>query len=139
HSEGALGLPHPRIPLPHELYGKTRVNSQGIDLRNEHPLGSLSSALRAGSHVRWQARPLLGCPVEESISEAVINPAEHHDQVGQVQNATLRDVGNALQASLQAAPLWQATPPTERAAVLEQAANLLEDNIQTLMGLLVRE
>src|SRR5690606_27873149 len=28
---------------------------------------------------------------------------------------------------------------TERAAVLEQAANLLEDNIQTLMGLLVRE
>jgi RHH-type proline utilization regulon transcriptional repressor/proline dehydrogenase/delta 1-pyrroline-5-carboxylate dehydrogenase len=139
HSEGALGLPHPRIPLPHELYGKTRVNSQGIDLSNEHRLGSLSSALLAGSHVSWQARPLLGCPVEESISEAVINPAEHHDQVGQVQNATLRDVGNALQASLQAAPLWQATPPTERAAVLEQAANLLEDNIQTLMGLLVRE
>jgi RHH-type proline utilization regulon transcriptional repressor/proline dehydrogenase/delta 1-pyrroline-5-carboxylate dehydrogenase len=139
HSEGTLGLPHPRIPLPQELYGETRVNSQGIDLSNEHRLGSLSSALLAGSHISWQARPLLGCPVEDSISEAVINPAEHHDQVGQVQNATLRDVDNALQASLQAAPLWQATPPAERATVLEHAADLLEGEIQSLMGLLVRE
>jgi RHH-type proline utilization regulon transcriptional repressor/proline dehydrogenase/delta 1-pyrroline-5-carboxylate dehydrogenase len=40
---------------------------------------------------------------------------------------------------LNAAPIWQATPPAERAAILERAADLMEAEIQPLMGLLVRE
>lgn len=28
-AEGQLGLPHPRIPLPRELFGKDRANSSG--------------------------------------------------------------------------------------------------------------
>jgi RHH-type proline utilization regulon transcriptional repressor/proline dehydrogenase/delta 1-pyrroline-5-carboxylate dehydrogenase len=35
------GLPHPKIALPRELYGKGRVNSAGLDLANEHRLASL--------------------------------------------------------------------------------------------------
>lgn len=31
-SEGQIGLPHPRIPLPRELYGEKRTNSSGLDL-----------------------------------------------------------------------------------------------------------
>src|SRR5690554_701698 len=41
--EGSVGLPHPRIPLPRALYGAVRRNSRGIDLSNEHRLGSLAS------------------------------------------------------------------------------------------------
>ena len=35
-AEGAIGLPHPKIPLPRDLYGDKRVNSAGLDLANEH-------------------------------------------------------------------------------------------------------
>ncbi|MGH8821944.1 MAG: L-glutamate gamma-semialdehyde dehydrogenase, partial [Rhodoferax sp.] len=38
-----------------------------------------------------------------------------------------------------AALIWQGTPPVERAAVLERAADLMEGRGQQLMGLLVRE
>ncbi|MBX4421533.1 aldehyde dehydrogenase family protein, partial [Mycobacterium tuberculosis] len=34
---------------------------------------------------------------------------------------------------------WQATPPAERAAILERTADLMEAEIQPLMGLLIRE
>ncbi|WP_259768067.1 L-glutamate gamma-semialdehyde dehydrogenase, partial [Pseudomonas protegens] len=69
----------------------------------------------------------------------VLNPSDHRDVVGHVQEATIEDVDNAIQCALNAAPIWQATPPAERAAILERAADLMEAEIQPLMGLLARE
>ncbi len=137
--EGTLGLSHPRIPLPRDLYGKGRINSSGIDLSNEQRLGSLSSALLASSHGARQAAPMLGCPVQNGSFQPLLNPADHRDIVGQVQEASEVDVDNALMCATSAAPIWQATPPSERAAALERAADLMEEEIQSLMGLLVRE
>ncbi|WP_123574562.1 aldehyde dehydrogenase family protein, partial [Pseudomonas chlororaphis] len=68
-----------------------------------------------------------------------LNQSEHRDVVGHVQEATVEDVDNANQCALNAAPIWQATPPAERAAILERAADLMEGEIQPLMGLLARE
>ncbi|QEY64013.1 trifunctional transcriptional regulator/proline dehydrogenase/L-glutamate gamma-semialdehyde dehydrogenase [Metapseudomonas lalkuanensis] len=137
--EGSLGLPHPRIPQPKALYGDARVNSSGIDMANEHRLASLSSALLSSGHADWRAQPMLGCPASEGASEPVLNPADHRDVVGHVQNATTADVGNAVLASITAAPIWQSTPPVERAAALDRAADLMEAEMQPLMGILVRE
>ena len=33
-----LGAPHPKIPLPAEIFGAERTNSRGIDLTNEQAL-----------------------------------------------------------------------------------------------------
>ncbi|MFE2004490.1 trifunctional transcriptional regulator/proline dehydrogenase/L-glutamate gamma-semialdehyde dehydrogenase [Pseudomonas guariconensis] len=137
--EGSIGLPHPRIPMPRELYGSERANSAGIDMANEHRLASLSCALLATAHNDWKAAPLLACAVSEQPAVQVLNPADHRDVVGHVQEATVEDVDNAIQCALNAAPIWQATPPAERAAILERAADLMEADIQPLMGLLVRE
>ena len=137
--DGGAGLPHAHIPLPRDLYGGGRVNSSGIDLANEHRLGSLSSALLASSHADWRAGPMLGCAVAEGRSEAVTNPADRRDIVGHVQNATPDDVARAVQAALAAAPIWQATPPAERAATLLRAADLMAADMQPLIGLLARE
>ncbi len=49
--------------------------------------------------------------------------------VGHVQEANSEDVDNAIQCALNAAPIWQATPPAERAAILERAADLMESEI----------
>ncbi|MEN1834505.1 trifunctional transcriptional regulator/proline dehydrogenase/L-glutamate gamma-semialdehyde dehydrogenase [Pseudomonas lijiangensis] len=137
--EGSFGLPHPRIPLPRDLYGPERPNSSGIDMANEHRLASLSSALLATAHNDWKAAPILGCPASEGPAIATLNPSDQRDVVGHVQEANLEDVDNALQSALIAGPIWQATPPAERAAILERTADLMENEIQPLMGLLVRE
>lgn len=138
--EGSLGLPHPRIPLPRELYGEARPNSAGLDLANEHRLGSLSAALLASTNTAYQALPMLGCELEASGTlQPVVNPADHRDVVGQVSEATVELVDKALACALASGQIWQSTPPAERAAVLERAADLMESELQPLMGLLVRE
>ena len=138
--EGSLGLPHPRIPLPRALYGDARPNSAGLDLANEHRLGSLSAALLASTNTAYQAVPMLGCNLDTPTQfQPVVNPADHRDQVGQVSEATVEQVNQALACALASGQIWQATPPAERAAVLERAADLMESELQPLMGLLVRE
>ncbi|RDT53934.1 trifunctional transcriptional regulator/proline dehydrogenase/L-glutamate gamma-semialdehyde dehydrogenase [Escherichia coli] len=137
--EGHVGLPHPKIPLPRWLYGQGRINSAGLDLANEHRLASLSSSLLNSTTQKWQARPLLETPVAEGEMEAVVNPAEPKDIVGYVREATGSEVARALESAVNNAPIWFATPPQERAAILERAAVLMEDQMQTLLGILVRE
>jgi len=74
-----------------------------------------------------------------AVSEPLLNPANHRDPVGLVQEATEEDVDNALRCAQESAASWQATPPTERAAALERAAELMESRMQELLGVLVRE
>ncbi|AIR88351.1 trifunctional transcriptional regulator/proline dehydrogenase/L-glutamate gamma-semialdehyde dehydrogenase [Pseudomonas cremoricolorata] len=137
--EGSIGLPHPRIPQPRDLYGSERANSAGIDMANEHRLASLSCALLSTAHHDWKALPMLACASSEEAAADVLNPSDHRDVVGKVQEATEADADNAVQCAINAAPIWQATPPVERAAILERAADAMEAEIQPLMGLLVRE
>jgi len=139
--EGVLGQPHPRIPQPRGLYGKARANSAGIDLSNEHRLASLSSALLAGSSEAHRAEPLLGAQVARTGAEVepVLNPADRRDVVGHVSEATPNEIEAALSAAVNVAPIWQATPPEVRAAALERAADLMEAQMQSLMGVIMRE
>ena len=138
--EGGLGLPHPRIALPRALYGDARLNSEGIDLANEHRLGSLSSALLSSTNNAYKAMPLLGCDTPElGEAQPVRNPADHRDIVGHVHEASEQDVQNAVLCAVSSGQIWQSTLPAERAAVLDRAADQMEAEIQQLMGLLVRE
>ncbi|KPC50293.1 trifunctional transcriptional regulator/proline dehydrogenase/L-glutamate gamma-semialdehyde dehydrogenase [Amantichitinum ursilacus] len=132
--EGTQGLPHPSIPLPRALYGEARANSAGLDLANEQRLASLSAALLT-DHA-WLATPPHAAAGEK---QAVRNPADHRDVVGYVVEAALDDVAAALTRAQNAGPIWQATPAVTRAALLERAADLMEAEMQTLMGLIVRE
>ncbi|HDT4147779.1 TPA: trifunctional transcriptional regulator/proline dehydrogenase/L-glutamate gamma-semialdehyde dehydrogenase [Escherichia coli] len=137
--EGQTGLPHPKIPLPRDLYGHGRDNSAGLDLANEHRLASLSSALLNSALQKWQSLPMLEQPVAAGEMSPVINPAEPKDIVGYVREATPREVEQALESAVNNAPIWFATPPAERAAILHRAAVLMESQMQQLIGILVRE
>ncbi|WP_206999970.1 trifunctional transcriptional regulator/proline dehydrogenase/L-glutamate gamma-semialdehyde dehydrogenase [Trinickia mobilis] len=141
-----LGAPHAKIPLPRNLYGAERLNSMGLDLSNEHRLASLSSALLASAHHSWRAAPMLehdeivaGTASGAEGARNVRNPADHRDLVGTVVEATSEHVSAALANAVAAAPIWQATPVEARADCLARAADLLEAQMHTLMGLVVRE
>ncbi|WP_219210088.1 trifunctional transcriptional regulator/proline dehydrogenase/L-glutamate gamma-semialdehyde dehydrogenase [Variovorax boronicumulans] len=137
-ADGRTGLPHPRIPLPRDLY-PGRANAPGLDLSNEQRLASLSSALLHTANGDWLAQPMLAQPVAAGLRQPVLNPARHDDVVGQVQEATADDVERALQSAQDAFQIWQATPAIERADMLERSAEMLEGRMQPLLGLLVRE
>ncbi|HSW16582.1 MAG TPA: bifunctional proline dehydrogenase/L-glutamate gamma-semialdehyde dehydrogenase PutA, partial [Ramlibacter sp.] len=137
--EGEVGLPHPAIPLPRELYGSARRNSRGLDLANESQLGSLAETFAAAFQESVQACPLL---VEDSPPldmAPVRNPADQGDEVGSARATTIGEIELALQGAAQGAAQWAATPPAQRAALLEAAADGLEADMPRLMGLLMRE
>lgn len=141
--EGQIGLPHPKIPLPRDLYGSRRVNSMGLDLSNEHRLASLSSALLNSAAQDKTAEPLLGgnFTSEQPLPDAipVINPACSRDIVGKVREATEQEAEHALNMATDAGAIWFATPPSERAAILLRAADIMEQQLQPLLDVLVRE
>ncbi|WP_342222003.1 trifunctional transcriptional regulator/proline dehydrogenase/L-glutamate gamma-semialdehyde dehydrogenase [Candidatus Fukatsuia endosymbiont of Tuberolachnus salignus] len=145
-SEGRLGLPHPQIPLPQDLYGQERLNSRGLDLSNEQRLASLSTALSAkldSDDPLWHSQPMIAAEFDQDLTQhpkkPIINPAEPSDVVGYVREATQGEVSRALDAAAAADSIWFTTPASERAVILSRAAELMEDQIQSLIGILVRE
>lgn len=137
--EGGVGQPHPRIPLPRQLYGASRLNSAGIDLANEHRLASLSSALLNSASQPWRAFAQGLSPQEGAEWRPVLNPADTRDNVGECRDATADEVAQAIESAEHHGAMWSATPAPERAAILCHAAALLEQRMPKLIGLLIRE
>ena len=142
-AEGQIGLSHPKIPLPMQLYGDERKNSPGIDMSNEHRLASLSSALLTSAMEKIHSHPLLGgeCNSAEEViaPQSILNPANHTDVVGTVRETTAAEANFALDIAQENGEIWFATPPAERAAFLVRTAELMEQQMGPLMGVLVRE
>jgi RHH-type proline utilization regulon transcriptional repressor/proline dehydrogenase/delta 1-pyrroline-5-carboxylate dehydrogenase len=134
-----LGAPHPKIAQPRDILGARR-NSAGLDLSNEQQLASLSAALLSSADRLWRAVPLLADgPAKTSDAVTLRNPANRNDIVGQVIEATPAQAAQAVDHAVAAAPIWQSTPPVERAQCLLRAADLLESRMPLLLGLIVRE
>jgi RHH-type proline utilization regulon transcriptional repressor/proline dehydrogenase/delta 1-pyrroline-5-carboxylate dehydrogenase len=142
-NEGGVALPHPRIPLPPALYGVARRNSAGIDLSSEFVLADIDAALRASAAQPHSATPMVGDGTAGhdggGPATAVTNPSDRSEIIGQVQEASASDVDAALRAAQAAQPAWAATAPSERADMLQRAADLLESELLPLVALTMRE
>jgi RHH-type proline utilization regulon transcriptional repressor/proline dehydrogenase/delta 1-pyrroline-5-carboxylate dehydrogenase len=136
-ARAAKCLPHPRIPLPLNLYGAERQNSAGLDLANEDVLRGLADEL--GKPRSYLAMPLVDGPLEAVGAVNVINPAQSADIVGQVTEATVGDVDTALQAAQNAFPAWEGMGAAARADIIASVGDLFEQNMAELMALAVRE
>ncbi len=137
-----IPIPHPRIPLPIDLYrsqGQARGNSMGINLANDDQLRELAAAINNAGAGQWSAAPLVpGAPAAgEKI--AITNPADRREVVGHWQAADSATVEHALANAVAAQPTWDATPAGSRAAILEHAADLLEARMPAYMAMCTRE
>ena len=128
-----VGTPHPRIPLPREMFGPTRANSAGRDLSSEAVLAELGPVL--AERQTWRAAPRDG----GGVAVAVLNPADARDEVGHVVEADAAGALRALARAEAAAPEWAATPAEKRASCLRRAADLMEASAASLLPLIVRE
>ncbi|OJF90467.1 trifunctional transcriptional regulator/proline dehydrogenase/L-glutamate gamma-semialdehyde dehydrogenase [Pararhizobium antarcticum] len=132
------GAQHDQIKLPAHLYGG-RSNSAGLDLSNEETLSSLSDALKESAAAEWTAAPLLGLSPAEGETRTVLNPGDHRDVVGSVTETMPEDASRAVNVAVSAGAAWSAVSPVERAACLMRAADIMQDRMPTLLGLIVRE
>ncbi|MFC5592863.1 bifunctional proline dehydrogenase/L-glutamate gamma-semialdehyde dehydrogenase PutA [Lysobacter niastensis] len=135
-------IPHPRIPLPVDLYrsfGIDRTNSMGINLANDDQLRALAEQVNAASRNDWRAAPLVPGANLTGPSIAVTNPADRRETVGQWQAADSATVELALKNAVAAQDAWNATPAASRAAILEHAAKMLEDRMPQYIAMCTKE
>ena len=140
--EGAAktqGKMHAALPLPRQLYGASRLNSQGWDLSNENVLQLLENEMNAAAKQDYQAASLTAVSVQHQEAAPVNNPANHNDTVGSVAFIQAESVAEVVSAAKAAESTWAATNPAERAAVLRRFADALEAHTPALMMLAVRE
>ncbi|MDK4565368.1 proline dehydrogenase family protein, partial [Kingella kingae] len=133
------GKPNAVLPLPRDLYGESRVNSQGWDLSNENVLNELQAALNVAAAQNWQAQSLSPSSLQHQAEQAVLNPANHDDAVGKVAFVQANEVGKIIATAQAAQADWANKQPAQRAAILRQIADLYEQHTPELMMLAVRE
>ncbi len=139
-------IPHPRIPLPVDLFrsqpapiaSSDRNNSMGANLANDNDLRALAERINA-SVKPWRAAPLVPGAVVSTATLPVSNPADRRQTVGEWQPADSAAVEKALANAVAAQPAWDRTPAASRAAILEHAANLLEQRLPDYIALCVKE
>ena len=131
--------PHPRIPLPAALFGPERRNSSGIDLTDVTRLLPLAEAMTKAAAEPWRAAPLIGGAVRPGAARPVLDPADRSRRVGEVAEAGVDAVDQALARAVRAQPDWNAGGAEARAQCLERAADLMEQDRAALMALAVRE
>nr|WP_260610661.1 trifunctional transcriptional regulator/proline dehydrogenase/L-glutamate gamma-semialdehyde dehydrogenase [Sphingomonas sp. IC081] len=126
------GARHSEIAAPAGLYTGRR-NSAGIDLADETALTALTAALQASVTREWFAMP---ANAQGKVRD-VLNPADHRDVVGKVMEVA--PAAAAVMVARAAISRWGGTPVSDRAAMLDAAADAMQARIGELMGLVIRE
>ena len=138
-ADALRGAPHPRIPLPRDIYGAARLNSRGHDLSSEPVRRQLAAAIAASHQRVYAAQPMVPGSSAAGPVLQVRNPANRAETVGTVIEADETTTAAALEIALAAVLEWSVLPPNERAACLTRAAALIEARAPELMALCVRE
>jgi RHH-type proline utilization regulon transcriptional repressor/proline dehydrogenase/delta 1-pyrroline-5-carboxylate dehydrogenase len=137
--EALSAIPHPRIPLPARMFGEERANSMGINLADGAEQAKLAAGCRAATAKSWRAVPVVGGKERTGTPRQLTNPAAREEIVGEVLEADAALVDEALALAERAQPAWDRKPASERAAILERAADLYEANFARLLAMCVRE
>ena len=131
--------PHPRIPLPSLLFGETRWNSAGLDFSDVNALNALSAELDRVRNQHWRAAPVIGGTIAAAAESEHREPGNHDRVIGSVIEADAAQVEQALARASGAQAGWERRTVAERAAALERAADLFEQNRGALMARIIGE
>jgi RHH-type proline utilization regulon transcriptional repressor/proline dehydrogenase/delta 1-pyrroline-5-carboxylate dehydrogenase len=101
---------HPMIPLPKDIYGPLRENSQGYDLNDRKTLETLKAEIE-------KAKGEYGTPKEN----------------------ILKDLDKALSQATTHQVAWDEMPVSQRGEILKRAADILEERRGLFLGLLIEE
>ncbi len=126
-----------RIPLPRDLFLPVRGNSAGVEFGDSAALNTLLAATDAArGDIRATPR-IDGVPIE-GRERPVVSPIDGK-VIGTVVEGDEAIVAAAMAAAQAGFHAWNATQIDQRAAMLERAADLIEQNRARLIALLQNE
>ncbi len=137
--EAVAAEPHPRIPLPIDMYGEQRANSKGRDLSDPATVAALQEQVGLPSESDWQGVTLIGGEEFKIEIRPVCSPADRSISVGQIAEADAEHVELALASAALAAPAWDAVGGEPRAKCLRNAADMFETHADELIARIVHE
>ena len=127
---------NPQIPQSIALYsnedGKKRINSKGIDLTDIDEI----TAMRTNLDNWCAARKTLTANSDEL---PVTNPANVNEVIGYIRHADEHEMLAIVNRAEQAFSSWSATPVTQRAKILLNIADTLEQHRDELIALCTKE
>jgi RHH-type proline utilization regulon transcriptional repressor/proline dehydrogenase/delta 1-pyrroline-5-carboxylate dehydrogenase len=133
-------IPHPRIPLPRQIFNP-RANSEGVPLWDAATRQGLTAEIEKvlqGSE--FSAAPIVNGRIANGArTTQITSPHDRRVVVGQVAEAEAGQIETALAGAFSAFGDWDRLGGPGRAEILEKAADLYEENRPVLMALLVRE
>jgi RHH-type proline utilization regulon transcriptional repressor/proline dehydrogenase/delta 1-pyrroline-5-carboxylate dehydrogenase len=128
---------HSHIPLPRDLFGASRRNSSGVEFGDSAALEALVAEVRSAPKIS-DAKPLIDSSAVTGRERAVNSPIDGA-VIGAVQEGDEALVAAAIASAQAAFPAWNATSVAERAAALDRASDLIEQNRGRLIALLQSE
>jgi len=143
-------VPHPKISNPENIFSPesvsdmSRSNSKGFDLTAASSIAALHTEIDRLYKETFRVSSLLGGTAltprdEEGHEEAVVNPANTQDVLGQAQWANIDDLDAAFDKAKTAQPAWDLRGGAKRAEILNRTADMLEDQMLRFMAILIRE
>src|SRR5580698_7697629 len=127
-----------KIPLPRDLYQPDRRNSAGIEFGDRASLDALVDSVQAARPTSAAAGPIVNGLTRHDPHRDVISPIDR-SVVGHVSEASHALTDAAMLMAVQGFVSWSAKSHDERAAILERAADRLEEERELLIALLQDE
>lgn len=133
---------HSKIPLPAKLFeaaGEMRENSKGLDLDDANTVDKISKAIQSVANQSLEAHSIVSGEVKIGDTFQIVNPSQSDQQIGVSSQARPEMIEAALANANAAHQAWANTSATERARILNKAADLLENNQLELIGIINTE
>jgi RHH-type proline utilization regulon transcriptional repressor/proline dehydrogenase/delta 1-pyrroline-5-carboxylate dehydrogenase len=129
-------LANDRIPLPPQIYGDSRINSQGININVMSQCLPLYEQVQRFFNHSWLAGPIInGELIQQGEVMRVHAPFDHVIHVGSTYLADQSIAEQAVSIAHHAFVGWNITPVEKRAAMLDKSADLLEEHRSELIAL----
>ncbi|MGJ8564223.1 MAG: bifunctional proline dehydrogenase/L-glutamate gamma-semialdehyde dehydrogenase PutA [Alphaproteobacteria bacterium] len=127
---------HPQIPLPVDMFGEARRNSQGFDLYQD----SLRKKAEQNvlNYSPMDARPIVDGAMPKGKGEALFSPTDA-SVIGSLITASEDDVAGAFTSARKAFPAWNAQGGAKRAEILTAMGDILEAHMEEFVTLMAKE
>lgn len=132
--------PHPKIPLPDDLFQPVRPNARGLNLADPLVLARLQTLLNRHPPGDWSAGPMLAAAIDTSPGAAQDSRDPTSGRViGRWRPVQAKAVRQIVEAAVAAQAAWDARGADARADIIEAAAERLEASFGELLSLCVHE
>ena len=125
-----------QIPLPVDMFGKERKNSNGVNSHITSQVEPLLHSINNYNDQQWVGGALLnGQRISTQNGTPVYSPCNNKHKVGTITFAELHHVDSAIHSAKQSYKHWSKTSVEERAKCINEYANLLEQHTAELIAL----